>query len=60
MGKVSRYIIYFLIGVLIYYALEADKNPDALNKIHSYAPAAILVIFILLMAVQFIRKKREE
>lgn len=60
MGKSLRYIVYLLIGMGLYYLLDADKNPEVLGAFHQYAPAAILVIVILLFAVKRVRSKREE
>jgi len=56
--RTSRYIIYFIIGIAIYYGVEADKNPDALKEVHNIAPIAILIIFAALMVVRYIRTKR--
>ncbi|MEQ8551374.1 MAG: hypothetical protein RLO17_02560 [Cyclobacteriaceae bacterium] len=60
MKRTSRYIIYFVIGIAIYYGLEADKNPDALKEVHKIAPIAILIIFGALILVRYIRTKKGE
>ena len=47
-------------GVLIYYAMDGDENPDNLKEIHQIAPVAIIVLFILLLIAQYIKKRRDE
>lgn len=59
MSRVARYAIYFIIGILIYYGLEANDDPELLEKVRKHAPIAILVIFVALLIVQYIRSRQE-
>jgi|GEM_PF-1636085 len=60
MNKYFRYIIYLLIGVLIYYVSGADKDPEALSGLRKNGPAIIIVVFAMLMLVKYIRSKKEK
>lgn len=59
MSKPARYILYFLIGVSIYFVIDADDNPQVLDEFHSYAPALILVVVVLLFIVKYILEKKK-
>lgn len=60
MNKSIRPIFYLLLGAAIYFIIDADDNPQALDEFHQYAPFAILIVFVLLLGMRYIRKKREE
>lgn len=55
-----RYAIYFSIGMLLYFVIGADENPDALEEVHSLAPALIIGLVVLLMVVKYIRHRQEK
>ena len=59
MSKPVRYLLYFLLGVLIYYAIGADENPGILEEYHQYAPIYIIAIMILLFYVKRRREQKE-
>ncbi|MEQ8470593.1 MAG: hypothetical protein RIC35_05375 [Marinoscillum sp.] len=60
MKKPARYIIYFLIGVAIYFIIDADDNPQVLDEFHSYAPGLILVVVVLLFIVKYVLEKKKK
>lgn len=59
MSKYYRYIIYMLIGVMIYYFAGAEENPEVLDGFRKTAPMIIVVLVIALMIVKYIRSKNE-
>ncbi|MAE85734.1 MAG: hypothetical protein CMB80_23560 [Flammeovirgaceae bacterium] len=59
MNKSIRPVIYLLLGAAIYFIIDADDNPQVLDEFHQYAPIAILILFVLILVVRQIRKKKE-
>ncbi len=59
MSKYFRYLLYMLIGVMIYYFLGAEENPEVLDGFRKSAPMIIVVLVIALMIVKYIRSKKE-
>lgn len=60
MTKPARYIIYFLIGVAIYFIIDADDNPQILDEFHGYAPGLILVVVVMLFIVKYVLEKKKK
>ena len=59
MKKPHRYILYFLIGFVIYFIIGADDNPALMDEIHRIAPALIIGIVVLLFVVRYIINKQK-
>jgi hypothetical protein len=62
MQKPVRYLIYFIIGIMLFYTLRQEGNEDTLTTLHEYAPVIIISIFALMLFVRSIieKKNREE
>ncbi len=64
MSKPIRYIIYFLIGLSLYFILEKKDGGESLEAIHQQAPMIILgliaVMVVLRVIVERKRKKNDE
>lgn len=60
MKKTYRYIIYFMIGIFIYYMVGADKDPEVLEDFHGLAPALIIGVVVLLFLVRYILAKKKK
>ncbi|WP_421875294.1 hypothetical protein [Marinoscillum sp.] len=60
MNKSTRAVFYLLLGAAIYFIIDADDNPHLLDEFHTYAPFVILIVFVLLLVVRSIRKRRDD
>ncbi|MFH6984557.1 hypothetical protein [Marinoscillum sp. 108] len=60
MKKPYRYALYFGIGVLIYFAMDGENNPESLEEVHKMAPALIIGVVVLLFLVRYIISKKEK
>jgi len=58
MQKPVRYVIYFFLGVILFFALQREGNEDVLSEIHNHAPVIILSVFALLLLVRSIIEKK--
>ncbi|REE05940.1 hypothetical protein [Marinoscillum furvescens] len=60
MKKEHRYILYLLLGVVLYYVIGADTDPAALDKFHDHAPIVIALVVVLLFVVRFLRQRQDK
>lgn len=58
MRPAQRYIMYFLIGVILYYVLEAKEGEEGLDQFHDVAPGIILILVIALVIVKIMKERQ--
>ncbi|MEQ8546788.1 MAG: hypothetical protein RIC03_02705 [Cyclobacteriaceae bacterium] len=58
MRKPIRYLLYFIIGIAIFYSLKQEGNEETITTIHEYAPAIIIGVFALLLVVRSVIEKK--
>ncbi|MFT6867254.1 MAG: phosphate starvation-inducible membrane PsiE [Cyclobacteriaceae bacterium] len=60
MKKQTRYLIYFGIGILIYYIFYDGKDSESLDELHGIAPALILGLVVVMMVLRFLKERKEK
>ena len=60
MSKPYRYFMYFMIGVLIYFIMDGDNNPERMDKIHELAPGLIIGAVVLMMIARYFISKQKK
>jgi len=58
MRKPIRYLLYFIIGIVIFYSLKQEGSEETITTIHEYAPAIIIAVFALLLLVRSVVEKK--
>jgi hypothetical protein len=58
--KPYRYLMYFMIGVMIYFFMDGESQPEIMDQIHSNAPGLIIGVVVLLMVVRYFISKQEK
>ncbi|MFT7029862.1 MAG: hypothetical protein ACJA2C_001255 [Marinoscillum sp.] len=52
--------MYFMIGVMIYFFMDGESQPEIMDQIHSNAPGLIIGVVVLLMVVRYFISKQEK
>ncbi|MEM9341302.1 MAG: hypothetical protein AAGA66_21410 [Bacteroidota bacterium] len=60
MRKSYRYVIYFLVGLLIYQVIESGKTGLTYEGTRTTLIVGIIVVFILLVIVRMIKQRYED
>lgn len=60
MQKPYRFLLYFLIGVGLYFMIGADKDPKRLDGFHEHAPMLIGGIFVLILIGRYFASKKNK
>lgn len=60
MNRTFRPVLYLMLGVAIYFVIDADDNPQLLDEFHQYAPFAILALFVMLLLIRRYNREHDD